>query len=175
MCYFLSYLLFLVSKRLKKHRGTRIEKTHCDCVTSLVWCQCASREYYWNYHVQLIYFSSVLKMNLVNIFTSPPPWLNCHSIRFILVAPLCWSMKSQFWIFSVPVREKLIHVHGTQSTGSPKRILLWVKHLMDVCVCEKKLALVLIPLPLLHVDNISIMKATNSCSATLNLKVDVLP
>uniref|UniRef100_H0YYL2 Tetraspanin 5 n=1 Tax=Taeniopygia guttata TaxID=59729 RepID=H0YYL2_TAEGU len=70
----------------------------------------------------------------------------------------------------VSVREELIHVNDTQSAGSPNRILVPVQHLMDICVCEKKLILVLIPLPLLHVDIISIIKATNSCSATLNLK-----
>lgn len=45
--------------------------------------------------MQLIYFPSVLKMNLVNVFVSLSPSLNCHS-AFFLVADLSQSMKSQF-------------------------------------------------------------------------------
>lgn len=70
-----------------------------------------------------------------------------------------------------PSQRKADPCERTQSTGSPNTILLRVKHLMDICVCEKKLSLVLIPLPLLHVDSVSIIKATNPCSATLKVVV----
>lgn len=67
-----------------------------------------------------------------------------------------------------------MHVNGTQSTGSPNRILLQVKHFMNICVCENKLSLVLVPSPLLHADDVFLIKATDPCSVTLNLKVDML-